>query len=180
MQLVTLREHSSSTWQTIFITQLQLWMDMVQSISWDLYSSHISTSRIIPCSTVNMEDVKDICHVKFVTQRDPKYILGSFVCTKLGSFTIDPRSSQLDIYWSVSFHLPKPRPMWSGCMHLIHSNHSHTRLMWSGCMHLIHSNHSHTRPMWSGCMHLIHSNHSHTRPMWSGCMHLIHSNHSHT
>ena len=36
----------------------------------------ISTSRIIPRSTVNMEDVKEIWHAKLIIQRDQKYILG--------------------------------------------------------------------------------------------------------
>lgn len=38
---------------------------------------------------------------------------------------INDRNNQLDIYWSITFHLPKPRSMWSGCMQLLHSHHSH-------------------------------------------------------
>ena len=79
MQLVTLREHSSSAWQKISITQLNLWMDMnaVHVMGQMMtFTPAISTSRIIPRSTVNMEDVKEIWHAKLIIQIYPKYILG--------------------------------------------------------------------------------------------------------
>ncbi len=32
---------------------------------------------------------------------------------------------KLDILWQVSFHFPLPRPMWSGCMQMLHSQMPH-------------------------------------------------------
>ncbi len=85
----------------------------------------IVTTRSIPRKTVTIDELKNIGHVNIITQKDPKGSQGNIIYTKLGEFSHDARNEKLDIMWSVSFHFPKPTPMWSGFMQMMHTHISH-------------------------------------------------------
>ena len=89
------------------------------------FTPAVNSTRKVPRVKVNMDDVKKIGHVKLVSQKDPKPILDGIIYTKLGIFNRDEENSKLDLMWTVSFHLPKPRPMWSGYMQMLHSHIPH-------------------------------------------------------
>ena len=40
-------------------------------------------------------------------------------------FQRDIQNDNLDVMWTVAFHLPKPQPMWSGFMQMLHHNIAH-------------------------------------------------------
>ena len=88
------------------------------------FTPAIATTRPIPRVTV-IDDLKKIGHVKIITQKDPKASQGKIIYTKLGEFSRDTRNEKLDIMWSVSFHFPKPIPMWSGSMQMLLSRLPH-------------------------------------------------------
>jgi hypothetical protein len=91
------------------------------------FTPAIKVTRTVPRVNVNMDDVKKVCHVKLITQRDPKAVQANIIYTKLGEFSCDDMNSKMDILWRVSLHFPtlKPRPLWSGCMQMIHSRIPH-------------------------------------------------------
>ena len=74
---------------------------------------------------MTLEDLRKIGHVKLVTQKNSKHIQGKIIYTRLGPFNKDEVNSRIDILWHVSCHFPKPRPLWSGCMQLLHSQLPH-------------------------------------------------------
>lgn len=89
------------------------------------FTPAIKSTRKVPRVKVNLDDVKRIGHVKLVSQKDPKPVLDRIIYTSLGEFCRDEQNSKLGLMWTVSFLLPKPRPMWSGCMQMLHSHIPH-------------------------------------------------------
>ena len=89
------------------------------------FTPAISTSHSIPRTTVTLNELKTIGHVNIIPQKDPKTSHSKIIYTKLGAFRTDMRSDKLDLMWSISFHFPKPQPMWSGCMQMLYSRLPH-------------------------------------------------------
>ena len=85
----------------------------------------IKATRTVHRGKVNMYDLKKIGHVKLVPEKNTTPIQGDIIYTKLGEFSHDSKNSKLDILWRVSPHFPKPRPLWSGCMQMLHSRIPH-------------------------------------------------------
>lgn len=86
------------------------------------FTPAIKVQRKIPRANVNMSDVKKIGHVKIIPQKNPKGVEVKLMYTKLQEMRRDQKNSKLDIIWRVSVNFPKPRPMWSGYMQLLHSH----------------------------------------------------------
>jgi hypothetical protein len=84
------------------------------------FTPAVKTTRKEPRVKINMNDLKTISHVKLVKQKYPKPAY-----TKLDGLRCDGNNNKLNILWNVSFHFPKPRPMWSGYMQLIRSDFPH-------------------------------------------------------
>ena len=89
------------------------------------FTPAINATRRVPRVTVNMDDLKKIGHVKLVPQRNPKAAQANMIYTKLGEFSRDDKNIKLDMLWRVSLHFPGPRPMWSGCMQMLHARMPH-------------------------------------------------------
>ena len=89
------------------------------------FTPAVQTSRKVPRVKVNMEDIKKVAKVNIVSQKDPKPVLDGIIYTKLGVFSRDEKNDRLDLMWTVTFHFPKPRPLWSGCMQMVHNNIPH-------------------------------------------------------
>ena len=89
------------------------------------FTPAMKTKRVVPRMEVNMNDLKNIGHVKLITQRNPKDIQANIVYTRLGEVDLAEQHTRLDMLWCVSLHFPKPRPQWSGCMQMIHSRMQH-------------------------------------------------------
>lgn len=89
------------------------------------FTPAIKTVRRVPRANVNMEDLRKIGHVNLVTQTNPKAAEGRIVYTKLGEFSRDENSNRLDMLWRVSLHFPKPSPLWSGWMQMMHAHIPH-------------------------------------------------------
>lgn len=72
-----------------------------------------------------MTDLNKACSIKVIQQNNPKAVQANIIYTKLGGFTFVEENNKLDILWQVSHHFPKPHPMWSGCMQMLHSKMQH-------------------------------------------------------
>ena len=48
------------------------------------FTAAVKTKRVVPRMEVNMNDLKNIGHMKLITQRDPKDIQANIVYTRLG------------------------------------------------------------------------------------------------
>jgi len=86
------------------------------------FTPAIKASRTIKREKVTMEDLKKIGHVKIVPQDSPKPSLKNMVFTKLGPFSRDEMSGTVDILWEMSLFCPSPKPLWSGCMQMLHTD----------------------------------------------------------
>ena len=72
-----------------------------------------------------MEVVKQLAKVSLVEQRDPKTVLSKIMYTNVEVFQRDIQNDDLDVMWTVAFHLLKPQPMWSEYMQILHRNIPH-------------------------------------------------------
>ena len=89
------------------------------------FTPAIRSIRQIPRLKVDMEIVKRLAKVNLVEQNDPKSVQSEIVYKRVEFFQQDMFNDNLDIMWTVSFHLPQPPPMWSGYMQMLHHNLPH-------------------------------------------------------
>ena len=89
------------------------------------FTPAVTVTRTVPRIKVSNDDLKHLGHVKLVTQDNPKSSQAHIVYTKLGEFSKDIKNEKLDIMWNVSLLFPRPTSMWSGFMHMLHSDLSH-------------------------------------------------------
>ena len=89
------------------------------------FTPAIVATRKVPRIKVSIDDLKKIGHVTIITQKDPRAVKDNIIYTKLGEFSRDTKNANLDIMWSVSSHFPKPTPMWTGSMQMLHSRIPH-------------------------------------------------------
>lgn len=85
----------------------------------------IQSTRRIPRLKVDMEVIKQLAKVNLVEQRDPKAVLSKIMYANIEMFQRDIQNDNLDVMWTVAFHLLKPKPMWSGYMQMLHCNIPH-------------------------------------------------------
>ena len=89
------------------------------------FTPAINNTRQIPRLKVDMEVVKHLAKVNLVEQKDPKSVQSEILYKRVEVFQHDMYNDNLDIMWAVSFHLPQPKPMWSGYMQMLHHNMPH-------------------------------------------------------
>ena len=89
------------------------------------FTPAINNTRQIPRLKVDMEVVKHLAKVNLVEQKDPKSVQSEILYKRVEVFQHDMYNDNLDIMWEVSFHLPQPKPMWSGYMQMLHHNMPH-------------------------------------------------------
>ena len=89
------------------------------------FTPAIQCTRRIPRLKVDTEEIKRLSIVNLVEQRDPKIVLSKIKYTSIEVFQRDIQNDNLDLMWTVTFHLPKPKPMWSGYMQMLHRNIPH-------------------------------------------------------
>ena len=85
------------------------------------FTPAIVATRKVPRIKVSIDDLKKIGHVTIITQKDRRAVKENIIYTKLGEFSRDTKNANLDIMWSASSHFPKPTPMWTGSMQMLHS-----------------------------------------------------------
>ena len=86
------------------------------------FTPALQSIRRIPRRRVDMEVIKQLGQVNLVEQRNPKTVLSEIMYTNVEVFQRDILNDNLDLMWTVAFHLQKPQPMWSGYMQLLHHN----------------------------------------------------------
>lgn len=89
------------------------------------FTPALKVTRRVPRLKVTMDDLKKVCQVKLVAQKDVKAVQGNIIYGKLGDIRPDDKDSKLDMLWRVSSQCKMRRPLWSGCMKMLHSNISH-------------------------------------------------------
>lgn len=89
------------------------------------FTPAIQSTRRIPRLRVDMEVIKQLAKVNLVEQRDPKTVLSKIMYTNVEVFQRDIQNDNLDVMWTVAFHLQKPQPMRSGYMQMLHRNIPH-------------------------------------------------------
>ena len=89
------------------------------------FTPAIKSVRQIPRLKVDMEVIKRLAQVNIVEQKDPKTVLSKIVYQNVQVFQHDMFNDNLDILWSVAFHLEQQPPMWSGFMQMLHNSLPH-------------------------------------------------------
>lgn len=89
------------------------------------FTPGIKSTRQIPRLKVDMEVVSRLAKINLVAQKDPKSVLSDILYKRLEFFPHDMYNDNVDIMWTISFHLSKPSPMWSGYMQMLHHNLPH-------------------------------------------------------
>ena len=90
------------------------------------FTPAIKIIRQIPRLKVDMKIVKRLAHINLVDQKKPvKSVQSEIRYRSVELFQRDMFNDNLDIMWSVAFHLPQPTPMWSGYMQMLHNNLTH-------------------------------------------------------
>ena len=89
------------------------------------FTPTVKSIRRIPRRKVDLEVIKQLSQVNLVKQRNPKTVLSEIKYTNVEMFQRGVQNDNLDVMWTVAFHLPKPQPMWSGFMQMLHHNIAH-------------------------------------------------------
>ena len=89
------------------------------------FTPAIQCTRQIPRLKVDMEVVKRLAKVNIVAQNDPKSVQSEIKYQQVELFEQNILNNNLDIMWTVSFHLSQSPPMWSGYMQMLHNKLPH-------------------------------------------------------